>query len=109
MIAGSVGRPGWMHDAALDGERIVATAAAFVHEGSVRLDSTATLPEARGRGARSALLARRIVDAGRGGCERALVETSEPRPDNVAQSHRNVTRMGFRAAYARQNFIWRGV
>jgi GNAT superfamily N-acetyltransferase len=106
MIASCVAREGWAHYAAIDSGRLVATAASYVHEDSAWLDFAATLPEARGKGAQSALVARRIADAAEAGCRRVLVETSEPRPDSAAQSHHNVTRLGFRAAYARPNYLW---
>jgi len=106
MIASCVGREGWAHYAAIDSGHVVATAASFVHDDSAWFDFAATLPEARGRGAQSALVARRIADAVRAGCRRVVVETSEPRPDNAAQSHRNVTRLGFQLAYARPNYLW---
>jgi GNAT superfamily N-acetyltransferase len=107
LIAGPVGRSGWLHYAALDRDRIVATGATCVAGESAWLDFASTLPEARGRGAQSALLARRIRDAASLGCQRVLVETSEPRPDNPAQSWRNVKRMGFVQAYVRPNYVWR--
>lgn len=107
MIAAPVGREGWRHYAAMDADRLVATGATCVLGSCAWLDFAATLPETRGRGAQSALLARRIRDAAGLGCDRVLVETSEPRPDNPAQSWRNATRMGFEQAYVRPNFIWR--
>lgn len=106
LIARAVGRRDWRHYAALHGGRIVATGASFVRDGFAWLDFAATLPDARGMGAQSALLERRIRDLREAGCEWVMVETSEPRPDNPAQSYRNVTRMGFEVAYARSNFLW---
>jgi len=108
MIASCVGRAGWQHYAAIDAGSIVATAASYVAGDCAWLDFAATLPAARGKGAQSALLERRISEARRAGCKRVVVETSEPRPDNVAQSLRNVTRVGFVSAYRRPNFLWTG-
>lgn len=105
-VAASVGRPGWQHYLAFDGDRPVATGALYVasHVGWITL--AATRPEARGRGAQSALIARRIADAARLGCVRLSVETAEPTPAREAPSFRNVTRLGFEVAYQRANYLW---
>src|SRR5690349_6313079 len=54
----NIGRPGWRHYLAFDGDQPVATAALFVRDGIGWLGEAGTLPVARGRGAQSALLAR---------------------------------------------------
>ena len=76
-IASSVGRPGWRHYAAFDGDRPVATAAAFFQGEFAWIDFAATLSDYRGRGGQAALLARRASDAIELGCRWLVVETAE--------------------------------
>jgi GNAT superfamily N-acetyltransferase len=57
---------------------------------------TATVPEYRGRGVQSALIAKRLHEAGRAGCEYAVVSTH---PGSGSQ--RNMERRGFRVAYTK--------
>ncbi len=106
-IAETLGRPGWQHYAAFDGEQLVATAATFVKGKTAWFDMAATLPTHQGRGAQSALLARRIIDAGAAGVEQIAVETAEQTEDKSAPSYRNTQRFGFRIGYVRPNFIWK--
>ena len=60
----------------------------------------------RGRGAQSALIARRLRDARLAGCTRVSVETAEDKPEKPAPSFRNLRRLGFRFAYLRPNFLY---
>jgi ribosomal protein S18 acetylase RimI-like enzyme len=53
----------------------------------------------------SALIARRIDDARAMGCRHLSVETAEDNPDKPAPSFHNVTRLGFRIAYYRDNYL----
>ena len=39
------------------------------------------------------------------GCDTVVAETAEHRADKPAQSFRNLTRLGFRAAYQRPNYV----
>ena len=57
------------------------------------------------QGAQSALLARRLQDAGAAGCDRFVLETAEERPERGAPSYRNALRFGFRTAYVRPNYV----
>jgi GNAT superfamily N-acetyltransferase len=104
-IAATVGRPPWHHFAALDGPRIVATGAMFVHGRSAGFTFGATRPEFRGRGAQQALIARRLREAAALGCTRAVTETAEDTAERSAPSYRNMLRSGFRVAYLRPNYI----
>jgi GNAT superfamily N-acetyltransferase len=106
VIAGAVGRPGWHHYMAYDGDTPAATAGHFVHGEVAWIDFAATLPEFRGRSAQKALVARRIRDAAAEGCRMIIVETAEQRPDHDAPSYRNMLKMGFEVAYLRPNYIW---
>lgn len=60
------------------------------------LFGTATLPEYRGRGVQTALIARRLHEASLHGCEYAVVSTM---PGSGSQ--RNMERRGFRVAYTK--------
>lgn len=107
-VALTVGRPGWRHYLALDGGTPVAAAAMFLRGSWAWFGFMATLEAARGRGAQSALVARRITDAHTSGARWLSVETAEDTPERDAPSFRNVTRLGFRVAYLRPNWIWSG-
>jgi GNAT superfamily N-acetyltransferase len=99
-VAGVVGRPGWHHYLAFDGPRPVATSAMLVSGDAAWIDFAATLPDARGRGAQSALLARRLEDAARLGVRTLVVEAGEG-----SASLRNLRRAGFEVAYERPNWL----
>jgi GNAT superfamily N-acetyltransferase len=101
----NIGRPGWRHYLAFDGDQPVATAALFVRDGLGWLSEAGTLPAARGRGAQSALLARRITDATALGCRRLVVETGDDTPEDPNPSAHNVRRAGFQLAYRRPNYM----
>jgi GNAT superfamily N-acetyltransferase len=104
-VQANIGRPGWRHYLAFDGETPVATAALFVRDGIGWLGEAGTLPAARGRGGQSALLARRITDAAALGCRQLVVETGDDRPDDPNPSTHNVRRAGFQLAYRRPNYM----
>jgi hypothetical protein len=105
-MTSTVGRPGWRHYMAFDGETPVATATLFLMGDSGWLSAAATSEAARGRGAQSALIARRIADAHAAGATLLSVETAEPTATREAPSYRNVTRLGFEVAYKRANWLW---
>jgi len=105
-IGSTVGRLGWRHYMAFEGEKPVATGAYFAGGEYAWLDLASTLPEARGRGAQSALLYRRAADAAAQGCRWLTVETAEETPEKPAPSYRNMVRAGFRVAYSRPNYLY---
>jgi GNAT superfamily N-acetyltransferase len=67
-----------------------------VHDGVAILCGAATLPAHRRRGVQTALLATRLEEAGRAGCDLAVV-TTQP----GSKSQENVERQGFALLYAR--------
>jgi GNAT superfamily N-acetyltransferase len=98
------GREGWRcYVAKVDGEA-QACGAILIDDGIAELGIGATLEAARGRGCQTALLHRRIVDAGEAGCHALFVETGERVPDRPAASYRNILRAGFEEAYLRPNW-----
>jgi hypothetical protein len=104
-LANLVGRPGWTHYLARDGDDPVATAALYVHDRAGWLGIAATLPSARRRGGQSALMARRLRDGIASGCTRFVTETGEDLPEKPNPSFRNMMRAGFKLAYQRRNYM----
>lgn len=78
-----------------DGEAI-ATGSLAIHEGIALLAGASTIPARRGLGAQGLLLAARLGEARRRGCEIAMM-VAEP----ASTSQRNAERRGFRVAYTR--------
>ncbi|MDB4953893.1 MAG: GCN5-related N-acetyltransferase [Myxococcales bacterium] len=78
----------------------IATASLGVHDGVALLAGASTIPAGRGLGAQAMLLAARLVEARRRGCELAMMVTE---PGSTSQ--RNAERRGFRVAYTRTK--WR--
>lgn len=101
-----VGRPGWRHYAAFDGDVPAAMGALYATGEYGYLGPAATHPDHRRRGAQSALIARRIRDARSLGCRYLVTETAEDRPDHPAPSYRNLRRLGFEVAYVRPNYLY---
>ncbi len=102
----TIGRPGWIHYLGFDGETPVSTAATHMADGVAWLGYGATLEEYRGRGWQTAMFLRRLRDARDLGCRLAVTETGEEtEKDPVNHSYRNMVRVGFELAYARQNWV----
>ncbi|MER6159534.1 hypothetical protein ABT147_28960 [Streptomyces sp. NPDC001868] len=66
----------------------------------------ATLPDARGRGAQSALLAARLRAAPAEGCRWIVAETGVEGPGEHNPSLRNLVRAGFEPMYDRPDWLW---
>lgn len=105
-LVATVGRPGWRHYLAYDDQVPVAAGSLFVMGDTGWLGFAATDPGHRGRGAQSALIARRIADARALGCQQLVVETAEDTPERRATSFHNLRRLGFELAYVRPNYLW---
>src|SRR6266508_575389 len=105
-IARSVGRAGWYHYLAFDGDRPVATGALFVRDHGGWLGMGSTLPSHRRRGAQGAVIAQRIRDAAVAGCDWVVTETGEDVPEHPNPSFHNMIRTGFVLAYQRPNYLW---
>jgi hypothetical protein len=104
-IASFVGRPGWTHFGAFDGDQLVASTALYVSRRVGWLGFAGTLATYRGHGAQGALIRRRVELARELGCDWVIVETAEQTPDHSAPSYRNMIRYGFTEAYFRQNYL----
>lgn len=99
------GRDGWQCFVAFDGDAPAAAGALYV-TGVVGWNGIgATVPEQRGKGGQSALLAARIEAAAEAGCEVVVTETGEPVDGQANGSYRNILRAGFEPAYVRANYL----
>lgn len=105
VVAAGVGREGWRHYMAFDGDTPVATAALFVSGKTGWIDFAATLEGYRGRGAQGKLTEIRFLDAAELGCDLLVVETAQQTPEHDAPSYRNMLRYGFKEAYVRPNYL----
>jgi hypothetical protein len=80
----------------------VATGSLLIVDGIAIFAGASTIPAARGRGAQALLLAARLAEAHRRGCDLAMIVA-----DPGSTSQRNAERGGFRVAYTRTK--WRRV
>lgn len=95
-----IDHPQHQHYLAFDHDQPVATGSLFVHDGVGWLANGATVEGYRGRGAQSALIARRVQDAAARGCGWVVTE-----PIKDGQSYRNMLKAGFHVAYQRPNYV----
>jgi GNAT superfamily N-acetyltransferase len=86
---------GWLYVALVDGVE-AAAAVLTISDGVGFLANAATLPELRGRGCQTALVAARLTDAAGAGCD--LVASGAA---FGSQSQRNLERAGLRVAYTK--------
>lgn len=108
MAAACVGRPNWRQYAVWEGERIIAVGSIFVNGDCADMFGGATLPQGRGRGAQSALLAARARAAQAAGCRWLVAETGAEAPGEHNSSLHNMLRAGFQPLYERVTWLWRG-
>lgn len=105
--ASQVGIPGFQMYGAWDGDTLAATACLYAANGIGSLSGAATLPEYRGRGAQTALMARRVADAATLGCTWITAETGTETADDPNPSLHNMRHIGLVELYERRNWIWR--
>jgi hypothetical protein len=98
-------RVGWACFGAFDGDRLVGTGAAHLAGTLGWLGAAGTLPDARGRGAQSAILAARIRAAADAGAQVLATETLDRVDGAAGPSFRNVLRAGFEEAYIQQWWV----
>jgi GNAT superfamily N-acetyltransferase len=106
MLIPAVGSPEFHPFAAWEGDRLVGAANLFVRDGVASLNTGATHPDFRGRGAQSALIAARAARARELGCEWVFSETGLPAEEGENPSLNNLLRAGLRDLYHRDNWIW---
>jgi GNAT superfamily N-acetyltransferase len=107
MMAALCDVPDFQPYAAWDGDKLVATAGLYIEGQIGECVSAATLPEYRGRGAQSALIALRVQDALAAGCKWVGTETGKPADGEQNPSLDNMRRSGFKDLYDRQSWVWR--
>ena len=96
----SVGREGFHHYMAFEGDRPIAVAALAVFEDLGYLTHAATEEAFRRRGAQSALIAHRVAQARAFGCTHIVSQTLTMLADSFA----NLQRAGFREIYEQEVF-----
>lgn len=106
LFSGNIGKPGWHHYLAFDGEQPVSAAAMFVSGEVGWLGFGSTLDSHRKRGGQSAMFARRINDGLALGCKWFVTETAEDTPEQPNASYHNMLRSGFELAYLRPNYLY---
>lgn len=105
--AATDGTGGFHPWAAWDGDRLVAGANLHVAGPAAAFCGAATLPEARGRGAQSVFMQRRVEQARALGATWLSAETWAEREGQHNPSLHNMRRAGFVDAYERTNWVWR--
>ncbi|MEV8371163.1 GNAT family N-acetyltransferase [Kribbella sp. NPDC056861] len=93
--------------AAWDGDRLVATGGLFVDGAMGKCVNASTLPEYRGRGAQSALIAVRVQNALAAGCKWVSTGADKPALGKRNPSLDNMQRAGFKALYERPGWTWK--
>jgi ribosomal protein S18 acetylase RimI-like enzyme len=104
-LAEQIERDAWRVFGAFDGDEMVACAAMFLTGDSAELLGATTLPNARQRGAQTALLAERLRAAGRAGVRWVSTEVSCANDGERASAVRNLRRLGFVELYERRNWV----
>ena len=105
-LAAAVGRPGFSHYLALDGDRPVAAGVVYVEGQCAWMGPAATLTAYRRRGAHGALIAARLRRAAARGAKWVACATLEPFPRRPAGSYRNLLKQGFKLHYLRPIWVW---
>ena len=103
-MAATVGRAGWHHYLAWEGDTAVAAGTLQIHGGVGHLSWAATRPAYRGRGAHGALILERVRAARSLGCNLIAVDTNFDGAEGDNISLRNVQRLGFRLLYIRPDY-----
>jgi GNAT superfamily N-acetyltransferase len=105
-VCSTAGHDGWHLYLAVDAGAPIAGALMFVQGDGVWLGMGATLPEARRRGAQSALIAHRLREAARLNCRWATAETTLDTPERPNPSYRNMIRVGMQVLYHRAKYLF---
>lgn len=106
MAAAALQNPAFRPFAAWDGDRMVAVGNLLVHGSVGSLNTGATLPQYRGRGAQSALIAARIEAARAAGCRWLFAETGKAAAGTSNPSTQNLLRAGLQLVAERPSWKW---
>jgi hypothetical protein len=101
-----IGRHGWQHFMAFEGDTPAACGALFIKNGVGWLGQGGTVPRFRRRGAQGEIMAMRVRAAHAAGCDWVITETGADTPDHPNPSFHNMIRTGFMHAYQRPEFIF---
>jgi GNAT superfamily N-acetyltransferase len=107
MAASCVGRPDYPAYAVYEGERIIATGSIFINGDCAGGWGGTTEPEARGRGAQSALIVALAQAAQAAGCRWLVADTGAEAPGEHNPSLHNMMRAGLELMYERVTWQWR--
>lgn len=99
-----IGRPGWSHFAAFDGDAIVGIGTLFVAGGVAHLVEGATLTVYRRHGIQRRIIEARVRAGLRQGVRLFTSESAPPLPRTPLISYRNLRRVGFELAYIRAGY-----
>ena len=105
-IRSTIGHDGWHFYLVFDDHRPVAGAAMFVHGAGAWFGVSGTATTDRGRGAQTALLARRLHDAAALGCKWVSADTRTETPEHPNPSFHNMRRAGLDVLYERPTFLF---
>jgi GNAT superfamily N-acetyltransferase len=105
LYEGIVGRQGWRHFIAFDGDSPVATSSVFITGRTAWCGNSGTLRSYRRRGLHTALSRFRLRDAIDAGCTLFTGETWLPEEGRRNQSLSNHQRDGWRPVYTRVNYV----
>jgi GNAT superfamily N-acetyltransferase len=105
-VRSTLGHDGWHLYLAVDQGVPIAGALLFTHGEGAWLGMGATLPEARGRGAQTALITHRLREAARVGCQWATAETTPDTAERPNPSYRNMLRGGMQVLYHRAKYLF---
>jgi hypothetical protein len=106
LTSSTIGHDQWHHYVVFDGETPIAGAVMFTLDRGAYLGLAATLPEARGRGAQKLLLARRMRDARKLGCEWVTAGTTPDTEQHPNPSYRNMIQTGMRLLYLQPKYLF---
>lgn len=106
LTSSAIGDAQWHHYVVFDGDTPIAGAAMFVQDRGAYFGLAATTPEARGRGAQTLLLARRMADAKKLGCEWVTASTTPDTESHPNPSYRNMLRAGMRLLYHQPKYLF---
>ena len=106
LVSSTMGHDCWHHYVVFDGNTPIAGAAMFTDDRGAFFGLAATHPEDRGRGAQTLLLARRMVDARKLGCEWVTASTRPDTESHPNPSYRNMLRAGMRLLYHQPKYVF---
>jgi GNAT superfamily N-acetyltransferase len=100
-----VGRKNWHHYLAFQNDLPAAAGSMYIHGDTAWFGMATTYPEYRGKGAQSAIIAKRINKAHELGCKWISVETDVHSDEKPNPSYLNMLKYGFNLIYKRPNYV----